>query len=121
MEVDPALARARRRAEEQIHQHRLAVPDRAAEIKPERDLEGSVRAEAKAGEPTVKPGLRPIMEQCAVETLELFNRQLLCRVGLQGPLSAQFSIKRDRLAQRGTGTRVGDRQRHAGAKAESHG
>jgi len=121
MEVDPPLARARNRAKEQIHQDRLAAPDRAAQVEPVRDLDGSVGAEAKAGEPTVEPGLWPVIEQGAVKALELFDRQLLRRVGLQAPLAAQFSIKRDRLAHRGSGTRVGDRQRRADAKAQSHG
>jgi hypothetical protein len=121
MEVNPPLARARHRAEEQIHQHRLAASDGSAQVEPERDLEGAVGAEAKAGEPAVEPGLRLIMEQRAVKTLELFDRQLLRRVGLQDPLSAQFPIERDRLVHRGRGARLGNRQRHAGAKAQSHG
>jgi hypothetical protein len=82
MEMDASFAQVRHRAKEQIHQHRLAAPDGSAQVEAERDFDGSVGAEAKAGEPTVKPGLRPIMEQCAVETLELFDRQLLRGVGL---------------------------------------
>jgi hypothetical protein len=125
MEMDPPLARVRHRGEEQIHQHRFAASDRAAQIEPDRDLVAAVLAEAEARQPSAQPGFGPIMQQRAVKALQLFNRQLLRLVGLQQPLSAQLSIARQRLSHRACRVGAGSCHRHGdmrlSVKAQGHG
>ena len=83
VEMNPPLAPARHRAEEQIHQHRFAAADRAAQIEPDRHVATAVFEKAEAGKPAAQPAFRPVMQQRPIKALQLLDRELLRRVGLQ--------------------------------------
>ncbi len=108
VEMHPPLAKARHRAEEQVHQHRFAAADRTAQIKPDRRVTAAVLGKAEAGEPAAQAGFRPVVQQGAIEALQPLDRQLLCRVGLQQPPLAQRAVDRHRLRGRRRGcARIG--------------
>src|SRR5205085_758705 len=70
VEMYPPLAKARHRAEEQVHQHRLAAADRTAQIKSDRRVTAAVLGKAEAGEPAAQTGFRPVVQQGAIEALQ---------------------------------------------------
>jgi len=125
MEMDPPLCGFGTAAKNRSISIDLPRPDRAAEIQPYGDMSVAVLGEAEARQPAAQSGLGPIMQQRAVEALQLFDRQLLRLVRLQQPLSAQLPIARHRLQHRESRTGIGNRHRHAGmrlsAEAQSHG
>ncbi len=107
VEMHSPLARAGRGGKEQIHQHRFAAPDRAAQIEPDRRVRAMVLAKAEAGEPAAQPVFRAVVEERAIKALQPLDRQLLRRIGFEPAVSAPSAIERHRrlLRWRAAGVR----------------
>jgi hypothetical protein len=103
------LARARHRAEKQVHEHGLAAPDRTAEVEPEARLRTGTPSEAESGEPAAASGFGPIVKERMIKALQPLDRQLLRRVRFEQPLPAQGAVGGDRLVGRPRG-RMRERQ-----------
>jgi len=88
------------------------------QVEPARDLGAAVVGPAEKGEPGAQPGFGPVIQEGAVKVLQALDRQLLRRVGLQQPQSAQLAIGRHRFLRRGCRTVVGNHQgvRYCGRK-----
>ncbi len=104
VEMDPALFRDRRGAEEQVHQHRLAAPDPAVDVEPLRRLD-TAAAQPEALLPAGASGgagLGLIADQGMMQAFELLRGQFLDGIGPQvaglqpGPVLRQGSLGHER-------------------------
>ena len=89
VEMDAALRLDLRGVEEQIHQHRLAAPDRAADIEAARRL-GGLRAEQSRE--AARLGFRPVVFQFVGERVEFPDERRLRRVGLEPALGNERAV-----------------------------
>ena len=97
--MDATFAFDRCGFKEQVHQHRLAAPDRAVHVETLRRLPaplGKAEARLPAAQPALAGGL--VADQRMVQALQLLCRQSLRRVRFQRVGAAQRTIARQRRA-----------------------
>src|SRR5690625_2588377 len=101
MKMDAPPGPDRRALEEKIHQHRLAAPDAAIEVKPGHVFVGAGQAAAKA-EPAKGHLLAPrrvVIAQTHMQKLQLLDSRALRRIGLKAALLDELAIARHRPAR----------------------
>src|SRR5579885_2423020 len=90
VEMHPPLRRDRRGGEEQVHQHRLAAPDRAPQV-------DAARPPGVAAAPARQPGARPrhrdIAVERAVQAVERGDDAALRRIGPHQPAVAPRAVE----------------------------
>ena len=108
VEMDAALLRDRRGREEQVHQHRLAAPDRAEDIETRGRRLGRA-GKPEPGAPAALDGSRPVVGEGAREALQLLHRKFLPRVAhqLAGPAPRAVAAERPIGGGRAGGGNIG--------------
>ena len=111
VEMHAPLVGDRRRGKKQIHQHRLAAPDRTPEIDAARRLRRSLAEHEPRQQPAVRRAGRLVVEQRVMETLQAGDGAKLRPIGADRAPSGALAVQRGRA-------RAPDRKRRQRGRAE---